>query len=292
MPKVSSKVRLANNELVQLVREGDSARAVTKANQVINDLGEHPTLLYTRGIAKMNLRKFSDALEDFTSVIKQEEDASPNLRCDCLINRGAVYKIEEKYDQALKDYNTALDLVKQNKLGQEKASILYMNKGQLYDRMKLPQKAVVEYTEYINTKGYLTPVATNNRGLSYLDMDEYDRAAKDFDQAIKLEPKNALFVYNRGICYEAVNDSAGALRCYREATELDPNERTYQHKLNQLLYATKNSNNEHEGSLSSATDDAAPLLAAKHLKTIAEKEASRSKSKKKSKKTKLKKKSK
>ena len=93
MPKVSSKVRLANNELVQLVREGDSARAVTKANQVINDLGEHPTLvslfvfcscswriqvlselchrddlsqLYTRGIAKMNLRKFSDALEDFT----------------------------------------------------------------------------------------------------------------------------------------------------------------------------------------------------------------------------------
>ena len=85
--------------------------------------------------------------------------------------------------QALQDYNTALDLVKQNKLGQEKASILYMNKGQLYDRvsvflcnfffsfpkfffssskMKLPQKAVVEYTEYINTKGYLTPVATNN----------------------------------------------------------------------------------------------------------------------------------
>lgn len=35
-----------------------------------------------------------------------------------------------------------------------------------------------------------------------------------------LEPKNALFVYNRGICYEAVNDSAGALRCYREATEV------------------------------------------------------------------------
>ena len=42
-------------------------------------------------------------------------------------------------------------------------------------------------------------IAFNNRGNAFHDKKEYDRAISDYDQAIKLDPKYARALYNRGI---------------------------------------------------------------------------------------------
>ncbi len=66
-------------------------------------------------------------------------------------------------------------------------------------------------------------VAYYNRGVAYDDKDEPARALADYDQAIKLDPKNASAFYNRGNSYRAKGDHDRAIDDYNEAIGLDPN---------------------------------------------------------------------
>ena len=50
------------------------------------------------------------------------------------------------------------------------------------------------------------PRAFNSRGLAYDDKRDYDRAIADFDQAIKLNPNDALVYNNRGFAYRNKGD--------------------------------------------------------------------------------------
>src|SRR5215813_5289103 len=44
-------------------------------------------------------------------------------------------------------------------------------------------------------------LAHNNRGYLYIEKGDYERAIRDLDEAIRLEPNNALFRHNRGDAY-------------------------------------------------------------------------------------------
>jgi len=65
--------------------------------------------------------------------------------------------------------------------------------------------------------------AYNNRGWSYSNKDDYDRAIADFDEAIRLDPKFGLALVNRGWAYERKGDYTRAIADYDEAIHLDPN---------------------------------------------------------------------
>jgi tetratricopeptide (TPR) repeat protein len=41
----------------------------------------------------------------------------------------------------------------------------------------------------------------NNRGITYANKDEFDKAILDFTKAIEIDPKDADTYFNRGICY-------------------------------------------------------------------------------------------
>ncbi|HEX5845114.1 MAG TPA: tetratricopeptide repeat protein [Rhodoplanes sp.] len=65
--------------------------------------------------------------------------------------------------------------------------------------------------------------AYNNRGWSYSDKGDHDRAIADFDEAIRLDPKLAIAFVNRGWSYERKGDYDRAIADYDEAIRLDPN---------------------------------------------------------------------
>ncbi|MFC1987647.1 tetratricopeptide repeat protein [Chloroflexota bacterium] len=64
--------------------------------------------------------------------------------------------------------------------------------------------------------------AYNNRGVTYLEKGEYDRALTDFNKAIKLDPNYALAYYNRGDAYSCKEDLDSALADFTKANKLDP----------------------------------------------------------------------
>jgi tetratricopeptide (TPR) repeat protein len=64
--------------------------------------------------------------------------------------------------------------------------------------------------------------AFNNRGFAYYLKRYIDPAFEDFEQAIRLDPKNAVAFNNRGLVYQAKGDVDRAIADFNETIRLDP----------------------------------------------------------------------
>jgi tetratricopeptide (TPR) repeat protein len=62
----------------------------------------------------------------------------------------------------------------------------------------------------------------NNRGVAYGDQRDYARAIADYDQAIRLNPQDALAYSNRGFAYYNQQDYARAIADHHQAIRLNP----------------------------------------------------------------------
>ena len=65
-------------------------------------------------------------------------------------------------------------------------------------------------------------VAYQHRAEKYKDLHEYQKALKEFGQAIHLEPKNAKLYSERGGVYEVMNKYPEAIEDFSKAIELKP----------------------------------------------------------------------
>ena len=80
-------------------------------------------------------------------------------------------------------------------------------------------RAIADYNEALR----LDPknaIAYANRGLAYRDKGDTDRAIADYTEAIRLDPKNARAYVNRGLAYEKLADFARARADYNTALGL------------------------------------------------------------------------
>ena len=97
----------------------------------------------------------------------------------------------------------------------------HTNRGVAYRAKGDHDRAIADYDEAIR----LDPkdaVAYSNRGIAYKDKGDYDRAIADYNEAIGLDPKNAVAYNNRGVAYNAKGDPDRAIADYNEAIRLDP----------------------------------------------------------------------
>ncbi|MBX9825481.1 MAG: tetratricopeptide repeat protein [Xanthobacteraceae bacterium] len=71
-------------------------------------------------------------------------------------------------------------------------------------------------------KGNVLSILFTNRGAEYGAKGELDRAMKDHDQAIKIDPKNALAYNNRGVAKLKKGDKEGGEADIAKAKQLQP----------------------------------------------------------------------
>lgn len=72
-------------------------------------------------------------------------------------------------------------------------------------------------------KGVVLAAALNNRGVAYSNKGDYGRAIQDFDQALRLTPKDALVLNNRGKAKLRKGDKVGGEADQAAARRIDPN---------------------------------------------------------------------
>jgi tetratricopeptide (TPR) repeat protein len=166
-------------------------------------------IFFFRGNAFFFATKYEDAIADYKTALNLNPEFA-----EAYINRSAVYTIQGDYARATADYKTALNL------NPDDADV-YNIRGNIYSYQGNYDQAIADYTTAIK----LNPenaVAYNNRGNDYGAQRNYDQAIADYTTAINLNPEFADAYYNRGIAYSALRNYDQAIADYTTAIKLNP----------------------------------------------------------------------
>lgn len=101
------------------------------------------------------------------------------------------------------------------------------------DQVLLPEAALEYYSQQIETRP--TSAAWNNRGSVWKEKGELESAIRDYTEAIRLDPKNAIAFNNRGQAWKKLGEYARAISEYTESIRLAPKSPTAYNNLAWLL---------------------------------------------------------
>ncbi len=131
-------------------------------------------------------------------------------------NRGIKKSKLGSYEEAIRDYNKAIELNPND-------ARAYHNRGYAKSKLGIFDEAIRDYDKAIE----LTPNATkiyNSRGIAKAKLGRYEEAIKDFEKVIELDPNDAIAYNNRGTAKDKVGRVDEAIRDYNKVIELDPND--------------------------------------------------------------------
>ena len=134
-----------------------------------------------------------------------------------LFRRAAAEEAKGDFDAALALYNQILVM----DVPYHQASTALQNRGNIYGRRNDDERALSDYEQAIRLNPR-NPGAYVNRGSILARRGDYDGALKDFSEAIRFDPKLHQAFYYRGAALTQIGNHDQALRDFDEAIRLDP----------------------------------------------------------------------
>lgn len=141
-----------------------------------------PALYYQRGESLQTLGRFAEAYESYSTALAKPHD--PNFGSHTRSRRAEAAVLAKKYDAAIADLNLLL----KDKPGDER---LMMGLGMAYVGKEDSHAALAVFNRMLQARA--TPAGYYGRALAYAVGSQKTLALKDLDQAISLDPKNALY---------------------------------------------------------------------------------------------------
>jgi len=133
---------------------------------------------------------------------------------DLYCNRAELYYDVENYDEALKDYNKAIEL-------KPDWEYPYNGRGNVFYKCYRDDEALKDYNKAIELKpDWERPY--NGRGNVFSQLDRYDEALKEYNKATELKPDWEYPYNNRGNVFYQLGRYDEAIKEYNRATELKP----------------------------------------------------------------------
>ena len=139
------------------------------------------------------------------------------LTADFYLKRAELYVDLEQYDNALKDYESAIQIAPDQ-------LILYEGRANIHFLMGDYNDAISDYNRFLSKtdksdlKSYA--VAIGNRGFCYFSMEDYENALRDLNECIQYDPEYAWAYFTRGQIYQALERYDEAKADYDKANEL------------------------------------------------------------------------
>jgi tetratricopeptide (TPR) repeat protein len=186
---------------------------------------------YFRGVAKADKNDYDGAIGDYTQALKVDPQDP-----DYLNSRAQAYEAKNDLDKALADYNQSLKV-------NPKSIYAYNNRGAAYQRKGDYARAAADYGEVTklqpnNIDAWSArcwvramspgqaqqalsdcdqalkikadvPDVLDTRGFVNLKLNQFDNAIKDYDAALKGDPKLAGSLYGRGLAKLRKGDRHG-----------------------------------------------------------------------------------
>jgi len=160
-----------------------------------------------RGLVFISNGQFEEALKDFNKAIQLDPDL-----VEAYSNRGSSHLYNEQYDLAIADFDKVIRLNPQ-------FAEVYSNRGLALlrkEKFDLALKDVMKAIELDpqNTDAYL------NKSLIYTQQKEYDEAIVVLSEAINFDPKSSLLYFYRSKAFRSKGDTQKALEDALKAQSL------------------------------------------------------------------------
>jgi tetratricopeptide (TPR) repeat protein len=172
------------------------------------------------------METFSDIeaeIDTCTGLIGDKPDEA-----EYYIRRGDAYFKLHRFDAAVEDYTTAIEL--DNALDQA-----YFGRGLALGRQGFIREGIADLSEFIR-RNPENSLAYTKRGVRYLWLDDRDRAEKDLTKAVELDPDNAEAHDDLGVVLSKRGDYEQAIGHFMATTSLDPGYQKGYHNLAMVLF--------------------------------------------------------
>ena len=225
----------------------------TKAIELGKTNGEY---YYNRATVKKEINNFQEAIDDFELAIKfwdskgSSDAKSQNLVYQAYYSKGICLRQLERFDESIQDLKKAVELKPEEPSAHNNLGMSYFKAGDFEDATNEYTKAIQNIktdnknNEYDPEVRNTIAIFCNNRGLAFYHQYKYEEAKQDFNEAISLNPKDAIYYFNRGnntydlalLMRKEDGKEAIAQRYYEEAhtdydraIDLQPNDSRFYH---------------------------------------------------------------
>lgn len=193
-----------------------------------------------RGMAKSELGNYQDAIEDANEAIFLDPDSGTGYFSRGHVNlmyakykadQGKMRKARSRFQDAISDLTEAIKLnPKMAKYYNLRGWTKYLlgqvetQKGNRKKSKKLFQAAISDADEALQLelkKDKFRSATYHTRGAAKAALSNHDEAIADFNEAIRLRPKKALYYHDRGLSKKALGQQEAAEADFAKAKELD-----------------------------------------------------------------------
>jgi tetratricopeptide (TPR) repeat protein len=203
----------ARAEKAKQVTELIKAEKYAEAEAILRkEIEENPTdagaWFFLAGVDRLQ-NKLDDAIVAYTKSIEYLPEYG-----DAYLRRGIVWFKKGDYAVAALDFEYAATLNYDDPRPE-------MWRGLALSMLGQTRLAISAHTAAIKFDPLYVP-ARVNRGLAYMELEDYIAASIDFSEAIRLEPTNPQHYFKRGVAFAKRGLADRAIASYSEAIRLDP----------------------------------------------------------------------
>ena len=167
---------------------------------------------YQRAVILRLLGRWEEAIRAFTETITLAGQQDRQVQSEALLRRGIVWFHRGDYGQSLQDFTAASGGGLSDGRAQFWMGVSYAQQGD-------DATAIYHFTESLSENPRYV-LALKNRGLAYLRVGAYERAADDFIQVIRRDPNNSQAHYLRSQALQRLGRSSEAARSLESANRV------------------------------------------------------------------------
>jgi tetratricopeptide (TPR) repeat protein len=212
---VDESIRLTSNDAdafnmrgaIYLLEKRDPGKAEPDFAAAIKLNPKHKLARTNRASALGMLSRHNEALQEFEKAIELAPTDSM-----AFANRGSLWIEMRKDDKALADFEKAITLDNKN-------AVAFGSRGSLWFARREYKKAL----EDLNEACRLDPssILLNNRGMTFLRLNDFEKAAFDFSYVLALDRDNLAARHRRGLVHLQKNELDEALRHFEAVLQKD-----------------------------------------------------------------------
>lgn len=208
----NAQIKLADqltNRAANALNKGNFELALSETDEVLrmDPKFAHPHRV--RGHTFFRLERFEEAVEEYTLLLQLDKDCE-----ECLMGRAKALCVLERWEPAVDDLETLIELG-----GEEQLQYFYL-RGLVRSKLRQWRGAAEDFSQCL-TKGPRTAKAFTQRALAYAGDQNFHNAVQDFSAAIRLNPIPELYCH-RGRTHCSMRQWDLAAVDFNQAIRMDP----------------------------------------------------------------------